>query len=200
MAHFPMFVDLSGKPCLVVGGGQVALRKVKALLDFGADITIVSPEVCPQLLQLPVFVVPRVFDERDCSGMTLVVAATDDRGVNHRIAVCCRKLGLPVNVIDSREESSFLFPAYQKSGDVVAAFSGSGNSPLIAQKLKEQMPLSPILGELNALLGQLRTEPAVRELDEAYRKLLYLKLYDTAMQRGSLPTGVEIQEWIDNGI
>lgn len=198
MAHFPMFVDLTGKPCLIAGGGRVALRKAGVLLDFGAAVTVIAPEVCDELAALAVSVEKRCFRDEDCVGSMLVVAATDDRTVNHRIAAVCREQGIPVNVIDSREESTFLFPAYQKTGNVVAAFSGSGNSPLIAQKLKEQTQLPPILGELNDLLGCLRTDEQVKA--DSRRKQLYQKLYDTAMERGKVPDWAEIQEWIHFGL
>lgn len=196
MACFPMFVDITGKPCLIVGGGRVALRKAKTLLDFGAEVSVVAPEVCPELAQLPAAIAKRVFQPEDCKSKLLVVAATNDRSVNHEIAQCCRSQNIPVNVIDSREESTFLFPAYQKEGDVVAAFSGSGDSPLIAQKLKERTVIPPIFASLNALLGSLRRDSKWKQLPEADRKRLYHKIFDIALERDCLPEPEEIQEWI----
>lgn len=198
MAHFPMFVDLTGKPCRIAGGGRVALRKARVLLDFGADVTVIAPEICDELAELEVSARKRPFRDEDCAGAMLVVAATDDRAVNHRISAVCAERGIPVNVIDSREESSFLFPAYQKTGDVVAAFSGSGSSPLIAQKLKEQTQLPPVLGELNDLLGRLRRDERIKAYPQ--RKQLYQMLYDTAMERGEVPGWAEIQEWMNHGL
>lgn len=198
MACFPMFVDITGKSCLIVGGGKVALRKAKTLLDFGAEVTVLAPEICPELAQLPVTVVKRTFQTADCAGHVLVVAATNKREINHQIALFCQKAVIPVNVIDSREESSFLFPAYRKEGDVVAAFSGSGDSPLIAQKLKERAVIPPIFGPLNRLLGSLRQSGAVKGLTEPSKKALYYKVYDTALERDALPDSAEIQEWIQH--
>lgn len=196
MAHFPMFIDLTGKPCRIAGGGRVALRKAQVLLDFGASVTVIAPEICDELAALAVHTQQRRFRGEDCAGAVLMVAATDDRAVNHEIAVRCAQLGIPVNVTDSGEESTFLFPAYQKTGDVVAAFSGSGSSPLIARKLKEQTQLPPVLGELNELLGRLRKDEQVRKL--SHRKQLYQTLYDIAMERGTVPDWAEIQEYINH--
>lgn len=200
MACFPMFVDITGKPCLIVGGGKVALRKAKTLLDFGADVSIVSPEVCPELAQLPAAIAKRVFLPEDCKSKLLVVAATNDRAVNQAVGEYCRLHSIPVNVIDSREDSTFLFPAYRKEGDVVAAFSGSGDSPLIAQKLKERAVIPPIFAPLNTLLGSLRRDSKLKSLSEAAKKQLYHTILDTALERDSLPQPEEIQEWINHGI
>lgn len=111
MAYFPMFIDIEKKKCLVAGGGTVALRKVRVLLDFGAQITVVAPQIDPQILQLTgnVCVKERTFEPEDLKECVLVVAATDDVTENHRIARMAQKKHIPVNAVDQQEDCSFYF-------------------------------------------------------------------------------------------
>ena len=141
MAYFPMFIDIEKKKCLVAGGGTVALRKVRVLLDFGAQITVVAPQIDPQILQLTgnVCVKERTFEPEDLKECVLVVAATDDVTENHRIARMAQKKHIPVNAVDQQEDCSFIFPSYLKHRDLVGAFSSAGNSPVLTQYLKESL-------------------------------------------------------------
>ncbi len=130
--RFPMFVNLEGRRCLVVGGGKVGLRRARALQDFGADVWLISPG-CPQSLR-SIRCLARTFRPGDTMGMTLVVAATDDRGVNHAIVEECRKNGIPVNVADCPEECSFFFPAICQSKNLIAGVVSAGKEhQLVAQ-------------------------------------------------------------------
>lgn len=175
MAYFPMFVDIKKKKCLIVGGGTVALRKVQVLLDFGADVVVVAPEVIPKIKEYPVTVYQRNFEKEDLQGCELVVAATDDAGLNHEIAEAAQKQKIPVNAVDQQEDCSFIFPSYVREQELVGAFSSGGNSPVLTQYLKKYMAqiLTAELGEANAYLGSIR--PVVKkELDtEAMRKKVY---------------------------
>lgn len=175
MAYFPMFVDIKKKKCLIVGGGTVALRKVQVLLDFGADVVVVAPEAISKIKEYPVTVYQRNFEKEDLQGCELVVAATDDAGLNHEIAEAAQKQKIPVNAVDQQEDCSFIFPSYVREQELVGAFSSGGNSPVLTQYLKKYMAqiLTAELGEANAYLGSIR--PVVkRELDtEAMRKKVY---------------------------
>ena len=175
MAYFPMFVDIKKKKCLIVGGGTVALRKVQVLLDFGADVVVVAQEVISKIKEYPVTVYQRNFEKEDLQGCELVVAATDDAGLNHEIAEAAQKQKIPVNAVDQQEDCSFIFPSYVREQELVGAFSSGGNSPVLTQYLKKYMAqiLTAELGEANAYLGSIR--PVVKkELDtEAMRKKVY---------------------------
>ena len=175
MAYFPMFVDIKKKKCLIVGGGTVALRKVQVLLDFGADVVVVALEVISKIKEYPVTVYQRNFEKEDLQGCELVVAATDDAGLNHKIAEAAQKQKIPVNAVDQQEDCSFIFPSYVREQELVGAFSSGGHSPVLTQYLKKYMAqiLTAELGEANAYLGSIR--PVVkRELDtEAMRKKVY---------------------------
>lgn len=167
MAFFPMFISIEDKPCLVVGGGRVALRKAKGLLDFGARVTLVAETVCEQATETlfeqsasgicslhnvgateetglhnskSIEIRLRSFRQEDLQEQewALVVVATDDRQVNSGISASCNKMGIPVNVADCREECTFYFPAYCKEGDTVLGISTSGRSPSLAKRLREK--------------------------------------------------------------
>ena len=175
MAYFPMFIDIEKKKCLVAGGGTVALRKVRVLLDFGAQITVVAPQIDPQILQLTgnVCVKERTFEPEDLKECVLVVAATDDVTENHRIARMAQKKHIPVNAVDQQEDCSFIFPSYLKHRDLVGAFSSAGNSPVLTQYLKESLKeiLTEELGQINDYMGSIRPVVKTRiETDKMFRK------------------------------
>ncbi len=197
MAYFPMFVDLKNKPCLIVGGGMVAYRKVKVLLDFEAMVTVVAKEVCRELsdperdsmkLDL-VELKEKQFEEKDCQGMALVIAATDDENLNHEIAQYCKSKGIPVNAVDQKEDCSFIFPSYVKEQNLVAAFSSGGNSPVLTQYLKgkEQEILTPFLGELNEAMGHLRQSVIDAYDTEEQRKEAFKEILYKAIESETLP-------------
>ena len=122
---FPIFVELEGRECLVVGAGPVAKRKARALEEFGARVTLVAPEL------------NHSFTESDLDGKTLVVAATDDEAVNARVSALCRARHVPVNVVDDPAKCTFLFPAIARKGPLVAAFSSGGTVPVAAQMMRD---------------------------------------------------------------
>ncbi|MBI4904199.1 MAG: bifunctional precorrin-2 dehydrogenase/sirohydrochlorin ferrochelatase [Acidobacteria bacterium] len=136
---YPVFLDLRGKPVLVVGAGPVALRKVKGLLECGAVVTVVSPEVAEGFAGLTFALRRRRFRASDIADQVLVFAATNDRATNHRVAILATQHGVAVNVADAPEECSFLVPARVRRGDLQVAISTSGRSPRVAKALRERM-------------------------------------------------------------
>lgn len=136
--HFPLFVELEHRPCLVVGGGKVAVRKAAMLCAFGADVTVVSPEMNGQDVRSLRWL-RRGFEERDVEGQTLVVAATDDAVLNRRVAELCRARGIPVNVVDDPANCTFIFPAIFRKGPIVAAVSSGGASPVAAKLVRDKV-------------------------------------------------------------
>ena len=186
MAYFPMFVQLKNKKCLVIGGGKVALRKVQVLKDFEADVTVIAPEMIEQIRQIDkIRRIFRTFMEEDLKEADLVVAAVDDQEINRKISKTCRDKKIPVNAVDQKEDCSFIFPSYVKEGEVIAAFSSGGQSPLITQYLKEKIKpdLTEELGQIAQILGSLRklakscieTE---QERKAFYKELLHIGLED----------------------
>lgn len=200
MAYFPMFVDLSEKPCLIVGGGKVACRKVKVMLDFGAKVRVVAKEISQELRDLErtladsegpklMEIKRKSFEEKDCDGMGLVIAATDDKVLNHEIARYCKMQGIMVNAVDQKEDCSFIFSSYVKEGNLIAAFSSGGNSPVLTQYLKEKEAeiLTPFLGDLNEAMGRLRKKVLSEYDEENKRKAVLKEILYKAIDSGRLP-------------
>lgn len=194
-----MFIELKNRQCLVVGGGRVALRKVKVLRDFGADILVTAPVILPEIISVKgVRCVEKCFEPEDVRGKDLVVAATDDADLNHQVSAACQREKIPVNAVDQTKDCSFIFPAYLKEGEVVAAFSSGGLSPVMTQYLKEQMRpvMTPFLGELASHLGGIR-ELVRRHTDtEGERKEIYRELLRLALKAGTVPGENDIEEII----
>lgn len=185
MAYFPMFVQLKNKKCLVIGGGKVALRKVQVLKDFEADITVIAPEMIEQIRQIDkIRRIFRAFMEEDLKEADLVVAAVDDQEINRKISKICRDKKIPVNAVDQKEDCSFIFPSYVKEGEVVAAFSSGGQSPLITQYLKEKIKpdLTEELGKIAQILGSLRKLTKSCMETEQERKAFYKELLQIGLE------------------
>lgn len=209
MAYFPMFVDMTERECLIVGGGNVAYRKVIVMLDFGAKVTVVAEDICDELRKLKIddiasedktgsytankenriTFIKRRFERKDCDGMEMVIAATDDNALNHEIAEYCKANGIMVNAVDQKADCSFIFPSYIKEKNLVAAFSSGGNSPVLTQYLKgkEQEILTPFLGELNEYMGQIREKVIAQYDTEAERKRVFKEILCAAIDNGRIP-------------
>lgn len=200
MSYFPLFVDLTDKKCLVVGGGGVATRKVRMLLDFGARVSVVSKSICDDLFLLStdnenLSLSEREFCEEDICEMYLVIAATNDDILNGQISLLCKEKNIPVNVVDRIDECSFILPAYVKEKNVVAAFSSGGNSPVLAQYLKSRAKefLTEEIGEVNECLGKTRNK--IRNIfpTETIRKEVFKGILEYALSNNNIPTEKEIE-------
>lgn len=141
--YYPVFLKVREKKCLVVGGGEVALRKVKALLEHGANVEVISPELCPELSEIAengaIQVHQRNYKAEDLIGILIAIVATDDTKVNEIIAADARKRGILANVVDDLEHSDFIVPSYFTQGDVIIAVSTSGKSPALARKIRTEL-------------------------------------------------------------
>ncbi|MBU2536290.1 MAG: bifunctional precorrin-2 dehydrogenase/sirohydrochlorin ferrochelatase [Chloroflexi bacterium] len=159
-AYYPVFLNISGRKCVVVGGGQVALRKVKVLLEHGADVKVISPDPCPELVQLAesgeIRSLNREYRTGDLAGVFVAVAATDDSEINQRVVTEARKGAILVNVVDDAENSDFIVPSYLRRGQVTIAVSTAGKSPALARKIRSR--LEKELGDEYALLALLINE------------------------------------------
>lgn len=151
-------VDLAGRSVLVVGGGRIALEKAKGLVDCGARVTIVAPEVADELAELPVRVVRRAFIPGDVDGHVLVFAATNRRGVNRRVSAAAAASYTLCNVADDPELCSFILPAITRRDPIVVGVSTGGASPALAQRIRDDVAemLTPRHAELARTLQALR--------------------------------------------
>ena len=158
--YYPVSFKIRGIKCVVVGGGGVALRKVKALLECGAHLTVVSPKVSSEVLELAegkaIRLIHRRYRTADLKNAAIVIAATDDRKVNRKVAGDAKKVRAWVNVVDDPEPSDFIVPSVVRRGDLTIAISTGGMSPALARKIRTRLEDS--FGEEYALLVSLVEE------------------------------------------
>lgn len=161
MGYFPFFVDIEGKRGLIVGGGEVARRKVSKLLPFGPRLTVIAPVIAEELLESKeVTCVQRFFCKEDIQGQMFVIAASDEADVNREVGKLCREKNIPVNVADEKEACSFLFPALVKEGKLTVGISTAGVSPAMAGRLRSSVEaaLPCDIGEELERLADLREQ------------------------------------------
>ncbi len=143
MKFFPIFLAIAGRPCLVVGGGEVAARKVALLRKAGGKVTVVAPSLCQRLsLQREhgeIVHQPRRFAAEDIDEHVIVIAATDDAAVNQLVSELAQQRGIPVNVVDQPALCSFTMPSIVDRSPVVVAVSTGGASPVLARLLRARL-------------------------------------------------------------
>lgn len=191
--YYPIMLNLQGKKCIVVGGGHVALRKVKMLLDCGADITVVSPKPHLGMVTLSekkaIHLIHRDYKVGDLMDATIAVASTDVREINRKVAHEAKRLGILVNVVDDPQLSSFILPSFFRRGNLTIAVSSAGTSPALARKIRSNLEKS--LGKeyatLLSLISEVRSSLKKRGCvvdGEAWQEVLDLKSLIRLIQKG----------------
>jgi len=187
MPYYPVFLDLEGKIALVVGGGKVAQRKIETLLDHGAEVHIVSRELTPELEVLVNdgrirFLGPD-FHEGHLADAFLVIAATDDEQLNHRVSEVAGKKGLLMNAVDQPSDCNFIVPSIVRRGDLLIAISTSGKSPALAKKIRKELEIQ--FGReyeaFLALMGALRKKILSAGLSQAENSRLFHELVQSGI-------------------
>ena len=162
MKYLPLFTDIKGRAVLIVGGGAVALRKARLVVDAGADVTLVSPEFNDELQALAakdqLKLVTDSFAPEQLEQQILVIAATDDSAVNHQVYQAAQQRNMLVNVVDDPAHSSFIFPAIIDRSPIMVAVSSGGSAPVLVRRLREKLEtlLPQHLGPLADLMGRFR--------------------------------------------
>ena len=146
---YPVFLNLTGRRCVIIGGGQVAEGKISKLLDSGAKIIVISPDATQGIRDYAdsgqIEYNLRKYQEGDLNGAFLVVAATNDRVVNQEIFEEAEKSGILLNAVDDMPRCSFIAPSIVEKGPITVAISTGGASPALARKLREKLEVSPAL-------------------------------------------------------
>lgn len=141
--YFPIFIDLSKKNILVVGAGNIAVRRMRVMLDFTDNITVISPEISEDIEELAqknsLHIIRRCFLKEDINGRDLVFAATDDPEVNRQIYEVCRARGIPVNVCSDQSLCDFFFPSVITDGDVVIGINASGQDHIRVKQTRQRL-------------------------------------------------------------
>jgi siroheme synthase-like protein len=164
MELYPIFMKMSGRPVLVVGGGSVGTRKVHGLLAAGTSVTLVSPVVTDFLRELAdsgrIAWRARPFEECDLDGMGLAMVATNDRVLNERVVLAAHARGILVNVADVPDLCDFFLPSILERGPLMVAISTTGAAPALARRIRDELKtiFPPSLGKYVALLGHFRSE------------------------------------------
>ena len=162
MRYYPLFLDIAGRRCVVVGGGQVAERKIDRLLSCGAAVEVVSRKLTPALAALKGEgrIVHREtdYDEALIRGAYLIIGATDSDAVNARISRDARAQGSLVNIVDDPARCDFILPSLVERGELAIAVSTGGKSPALAKKLRRELAAvyGPEYEILTDILGKLR--------------------------------------------
>ena len=160
----PIFVKLSGRQCLVVGAGSVGAAKIAALLEAGARVTVVAPEANLEVRELAAAGKlrwrPRPFRPLDLDGQFLVIAATPAREVNHAVFAEAQTRGILCNAVDDPPNCDFYFSAVVRRGDLQVAVSTAGESPAVAQMLRNEIEaaLDESVGDWLSAVGDARRE------------------------------------------
>lgn len=191
--YYPIFLNVDGKKCVVVGGGKVAFRRVKMLLGCGAKVTVISPTLHPDLIRLieerAIHLIERDYEPGDLSGAAVVIAATDAEEINRSIAHEAKKRGILVNVVDDPRGSDYIVPSFLRRGDLTIAISTGGSSPALARKIRTK--LEQDFGEeyalLLSLIGEVRStvkEKGIIVGEEAWQEALNLDTLISLVQAG----------------
>jgi len=163
MKYYPVFFDLRKKVCLVIGGGTVAERKVRRLLECDASVSVISESLSEGLRCLQeegqIQHLASRYSATWLAGVFMVICATDDKAVNEQVMRDCRSRGTPVNVVDDPERCDFILPSIAEQGDLMIAVSTGGKSPALAKSIRKELErkYGQEYRELVNIMGKLRS-------------------------------------------
>jgi precorrin-2 dehydrogenase/sirohydrochlorin ferrochelatase len=185
MAFYPIMIDLSGKKAVVIGGGMVAQRKVETLLEYGAEVHLISRELTPLLEDYVgdgrVRLVGRELEGSEFEGASIAIIATNDPHMNRRAAGIARERGVFVNVVDQPSDCDFIVPSILRRGDLIIAVSTSGRSPALAKRIRERLAsqFGDEYGDFLRLMGHIREEVLSRGLAQEENSRIFHELVDS---------------------
>jgi len=185
MSYYPILIELKEKIAIIVGGGSVAERKAKTLLEYGAIIHIVSRQLTNKLNKLvedkQIKYLGEKFREEDLNDAFVVIAATDDKELNHEISEISRKRGLLTNAVDQPSDCNFIVPSITKRGDLIIAISTSGKSPALAGKIRKELEKQFDIKyeSFLVLMGRVRNEVMSRGLSQTENSQIFHKIIDS---------------------
>jgi len=198
-AYFAAFLDLRGRPGVVVGGGAVAALKAETLLRSGIRTTVIAPEFCRRLAELAVVGALRLEQKRfqpgDLVGAEIAIAATDDPSVNEAVSAAARALRIPVNVADNAALSSFIMPSVVDRAPLQIAISSAGSSPVLARKVRTLIEAAVpfALGRLAALIGKYRARSKQRFPDPEVRRRFWERVVEKGLSGHEVDVEAEMR-------
>jgi len=177
----PIFTNIRNRLCLVVGGGDVAKRKARVLLEAGAKVRVVAPEIDTELAkQNNVVSIVARFEESHLDGVTLIIAATNDRAVNRLVSELAQARSIPVNVVDDPELCSFIMPAILDRSPLMVAFSSGGASPVLTRMMRGKLEtvIPQNYSRLAAFAERFREEVKQRVSNPPKRRIFWENVFD----------------------
>ncbi|MDR2219510.1 MAG: siroheme synthase CysG [Methylobacillus sp.] len=180
MDYLPIFIRLRGRKSVVIGGGEIALRKVSMLLKADADITVIAPALCAELAaQRRITHLPARFSPEQLDSAQLVVAATDDAEINRAVSAAAQARNIPVNVVDAPELCTFVMPSVVDRSPVVIAVSSGGNAPVLARMVRARLEtlIPASYGQLARLAGEFRDKVKARFKNPRQRLMFWENVF-----------------------
>lgn len=184
MEQLPIFVRLQGRRCVVVGGGDIAARKISLLLKAGAEVIVVAPELCAILTEHArdglLKWIPVRFATEHLNGAMLVIAATDDEAVNRAVSAAAQAQNLPVNVVDQPALCTFVFPSIIDRSPIIVAVSSGGSAPVLSRMLRSRLEtmIPAAYGRLADLAGLFRDQVKQRLGTMQQRRIFWENIFE----------------------
>jgi len=181
---YPVNLTVKGRPAVVVGAGNVASRKVRDLLEAGADVTVMAPSVCAEIAELAgagrILLLRGPYSTEGLRGAFLAIAATDDEELNARISRDAQALGILINVVDRPALCTFTLPAVVRRGDFAVTISTEGQSPALASIMREELSgvFGPEWAKAAQAFGEIRREMMARGWTSEAIREASRRLYD----------------------
>lgn len=194
MKCLPINVNIEGQQTVVVGGGNIAYRKVLSLLEYGAKVKVVSPELVDELAALDgIEIVKREYMKGDIDGAILVISATSSEEANRMVYDHATVAGILVNVVDQPDLCTFIFPSVFSQGDLLISTSTGGASPTVAKQIRKELEsaFGPEWGQHIGLLGEIRAELKESSLDIAARSKVAKALAEPHFREVIRTEGIE---------
>ena len=204
MGYFPFFMEIEDKKGVVLGGGQVAARKVEKLLPFGPRLICIAPVICARIESLAqgsdqLTLIYSDACREDMEGACFVISATDREDVNAWAAQWCRERQIPVNVVDDREKCTFFFPALVQEGALTVGISSDGKCPaaasFIRKKVEKELPEG--LGNTIEILGGLRERVLSEVADQKERAACLEKLFVFCREKAFQVKEEQVEAYMD---
>ena len=179
--YYPINLNLENKQCLVIGAGVVAERKIKRLLEYGVNVTVVSPNFSRGINMLAkknrIRLIQRRVNLKDIRGKFLVISAAGERRVNSLVSKYCKESNILVNVVDSPSECNFILPSVVKRGNLTISISTEGISPALAKKIRQDLgeKFGTEYEKLLKIMKKIRPEALKKIKDDKKRKVFFEK-------------------------
>ncbi len=188
-SFYPIFLDIKNKKCLVVGGGSVAMRKVKSLLKFAARVTVVAPQILPEIENISanknLTIIKACFEPSHMENAVLAIGSANSKEVNQTVYNEAEKRKIPVNIVDQPELCTFMVPSLVRRGDLSIAISTSGKSPAVAKAVRKRLEdeFGNEWGEYLEIMGHARkiafeTEPEQKKREEMFNEIVKTDLLE----------------------